>query len=92
MMLVRPRDLRPGEKKVVIVDPVSRLKLPPYGGSVPNSSYWHRRLNCGDIVPTTSDAISEGKAESEAKAKHKAAAKAEAKTGPKTKSPGKGNR
>lgn len=80
MMLVRP-----SKPNMVIRDPRSRAKLPPYGGSVPNSSYWHRCLNYGDVVPTTSDAISEGKAEAERKAATKAAK-------PKKKSSGKGNR
>ncbi len=69
MILVRPR-----EPDMVIRDPRSRLKLPPYGGKVPNTSYWLRRLNCGDVVSTTSDAIDKGKAD-EAKAKAELLAK-----------------
>ncbi len=89
MMYVRPR-----KPDMVIRDPRSRLKLPPYGGKVPNISYWVRRLNCEDVVPTTLDAINKGKAEAEANAKLKAEDKAaKAKDKPKQKtSAGKGSK
>ncbi len=48
---------------MVIRDPRSRDKLPPYGASVPDTSYWVRRLKCEDVVKTTQAAIDKGMAE-----------------------------
>ncbi len=52
---------------MVIRDPRSRIKLPPYGAKVPDVSYWFRRLACKDVVKTTQRAIDEGRAEAEGK-------------------------
>ena len=85
-MLVRPR-----EPDMVIRDPRSRIKLPPYGGKVPRTIYWVRRLNCKDVVTTTQAAIDKGRAEEKAKAE--AAAKTEAKSSEQKQKPsGKGGR
>ncbi len=69
-MLVKPRDPRPGETEVVIVDPRSRIKLPVYGGKVPDNRYWVRRRKCGDTVLTTQETIHKGKAEAEPTEEH----------------------
>jgi hypothetical protein len=44
MMFVKPA---PGLK---VRDPVSRLHLPLGGAEVPNTSFWIRRLQCGDVI------------------------------------------
>lgn len=73
-MLVKPRN-----PDMVIRDPRSRLKLPPYGVNVPETSYWVRRLNCKDVVSTTQEDIDKG-----------IAAEAKSSEQPKQKSSGKG--
>jgi len=34
----------------MVRDPVSRVILPAVGAEVEDSSYWRRRLGCGDVV------------------------------------------
>lgn len=33
----------------LVRDPISKKPLPPEGREVPESSYWLRRLRCGDV-------------------------------------------
>ncbi len=62
-MLVKPREAKEGQLAMVVRDPRSRAKLPHEGAKVPDSSYWLRRLKCGDVVKTTAEAIAKGKNE-----------------------------
>ena len=64
--------LKPKNPGACIRDPRSRMKLPPYGGKVPNNRYWRARFADGDCVKTTAEAIAEGR-----KAEQAAAPKAE---------------
>ena len=61
--------VKPKKPKAIIRDPLSRVQLPPEGRRVPDSSYWVRRLNHGDVVLTTAADIAKGKAERLAKTK-----------------------
>ena len=45
---------------MVVRDPRSRDKLPPEGAKVPDTSYWLRRLECGDVVKTSAEDIAKG--------------------------------
>lgn len=47
-MFVKPRT-----PETVVRDPKSRVKLPPEGKNVPETSYWVRRLQAGDVVRAT---------------------------------------
>ena len=38
---------------LTVRDPISRKALPPEGREVPESSYWQKRLNAGDVVRGT---------------------------------------
>lgn len=42
--------LKPGRPGLVVRDPISKLKLAPDGGRVPNNQYWQRRIIAGDAV------------------------------------------
>lgn len=57
--------VKPREPELVIRDPRTMAKLPPWGKRVPANSYWIRRLNCKDIVLTTQEDIDKGRAEAE---------------------------
>jgi hypothetical protein len=59
-------------------DPVLK-PLPPEGSTVPQSSYWLRRIADGDVVKTTAEAIAKA-VEAKAKTAQAAEAPAEAKS------------
>lgn len=59
-MLVKPREAKEGQLAMIVRDPRSRIKLPPEGAKVPDTSYWLRRLKCGDVVKTTAEDIASG--------------------------------
>lgn len=42
--------VKPTEKGLIVRDPVTKLALPDTGRSVPNTSYWRRRLKDGSII------------------------------------------
>ncbi len=42
--------VKPANPEAVIRDPHTRAVLPPEGGDVPDSVFWHRRLIAGEIV------------------------------------------
>jgi hypothetical protein len=44
-MFVRPAN------GLTVRDPETRKALPVSGAAVPRSTYWQRRLACGDVVP-----------------------------------------
>ena len=55
---VRPRNLTPEEAvkfdfkksdRLRVIDPMTHRPLPDEGHSVVQSTYWVRRLNCGDV-------------------------------------------
>ena len=55
---IRPRQLKPTEvvnfdlpksARVRVIDPMTGRPLPDAGHSVVQSSYWLRRLRCGDV-------------------------------------------
>lgn len=62
-MLVKPKPQKnPKDPVRVVRDPRTLIALPPEGKRVPDSSYWVRRLNAGDVVKTTAEDIAKGKA------------------------------
>ena len=57
---LRPRQLKPEEaeafgrkptERLRVIDPMTTRPLPDEGASVVPSTYWHRRLQCGDVEP-----------------------------------------
>lgn len=42
--------LRPYAADMVVRDPVTKRALPAQGAHVPDSAYWRRRLQAGDVV------------------------------------------
>lgn len=59
----------PRTPETVVRDPRTRVKLPPEGMYVADTSYWRRRLKDEDVAKTTDEAIAKGKAERLAKEK-----------------------
>lgn len=54
------RFIKPAEG-LTIRDPETGRVLPPHGAAVTwNASFWERRLNDGDIAPTTEKAVLAG--------------------------------
>jgi hypothetical protein len=46
---------------LTVRDPVTHKALPPEGMDVSNSTYWHRRLNDGDVELVTEKPKKEAK-------------------------------
>lgn len=42
--------VKPSREGLIVRDPVSLLVLPAEGALKPRSSFWVRRLNCGDVI------------------------------------------
>ncbi len=61
--------VKPKTPKTIVRDPKTFVQLPPEGKRVPDTSYWCRRLACGDVVPTTAEAIAKAKGKPESKPK-----------------------
>ena len=49
--------IRPVEGRLVR-DPVTKRHLPAAGAEVPESTYWIRRIEGGDVVRTSPDVVS----------------------------------
>lgn len=74
---IRPRQLTESEsarlgdsapERLRVLDPATRRALPTDGGAVVSSSYWARRLRCGDVeVVSTPEPRSRKKASSSSK-------------------------
>jgi hypothetical protein len=47
----------------LVRDPVSKRELPKAGGEVPETSYWLRRLACGDVLEVVQIPIPDSKGE-----------------------------
>lgn len=41
--------VKPAAPGLIVRDPVSRLPLPEEGGLMPDTSYWRRRIEGGDV-------------------------------------------
>jgi hypothetical protein len=48
-MYVKPVPMPDGTHRIVR-DPRHKRALPPEGGFVPDTTYWFRRINTGDVV------------------------------------------
>jgi hypothetical protein len=42
--------VKPANPAHVIRDPRTKRPLPAKGANVPRTTFWHRRLMCGDVV------------------------------------------
>lgn len=42
--------VKPADPGAVIRDPVTKRQLPADGGDVPDTSFWRRRLDAGEVV------------------------------------------
>lgn len=58
--------VKPARAGDVIRDPVHLRPLPPEGAAVADTALWRRRLDRGEVVKTTVDAIVQGKMAREA--------------------------
>lgn len=45
--------VRPAQPGAIVRDPKTKIRLPPEGRRVPDSSFWRRRLLDGDVVLVT---------------------------------------
>jgi len=48
--IIEPMNVKPAEPGAVVRDPATFNRLPDEGAEVPDTSYWRRRLQQGDVV------------------------------------------
>lgn len=53
-------NVKPTTPGTVVRDPISMQRLPDEGAEVPDTLYWHRRVDQGDVVPVTEEEPGEG--------------------------------
>ena len=61
--------LKPSKKDLVVINPLTGLKIKEEGQEIVMSTYWARRLKCGDVVEVKSQAKSQEPKESKEETK-----------------------